>query len=62
VNTTEDGRRPKVMPIVDEHSRECLALETERSISAEDVVEVLDRLFTERGEPAYIRSDNVPSS
>ena len=45
---------------MDEYSRECLALETERSITAEDVVEVLDRLFSERGEPAYIRSDNGP--
>jgi putative transposase len=60
MDATEDARRLKVMPIVDEYSRECLALETERSITAEDVVEVLDRLFTERGEPAYIRSDNGP--
>ena len=60
MDATEDGRRLKVMPIVDEYSRECLALEMERSISAEDVVEVLDMLFTERGEPAYIRSDNGP--
>ena len=48
------------MPIVDEYSRECLALQMERSITAEDVVEVLDKLFSERGEPAYIRSDNGP--
>ena len=60
MDATEDGRRLKVMPIVDEYSRECLALEMERSISAEDVVEVLDKLFSERGEPAYIRSDNGP--
>lgn len=60
MDATEDGRRLKVMPIVDEYSRECLALEMERSITAEDVVEVLDRLFTERGEPDYIRSDNGP--
>ena len=60
MDATEDGRRLKIMPIVDEYSRECLALEAERSISAEDVVEVLDMLFTERGEPAYIRSDNGP--
>src|SRR5215213_4361948 len=58
MDATEDGRRLKVMPIVDEYSRECLALEMERSITAEDVVEVLRRLFTERGEPDYIRSDN----
>jgi putative transposase len=60
MDATEDGRRLKVMPIVDEYSRECLALEMERSITAEGVVEVLDMLFTERGEPAYIRSDNGP--
>ena len=56
----EDAHRLKVMPVVDEYSRECLALETERSITAEDVVRTLDRLFTERGEPDYIRSDNGP--
>ena len=60
LDATEDGRRLKVMPVVDEYSRECLALEAEPSISAEGVVEILNRLFTERGEPAYIRSDNGP--
>jgi putative transposase len=60
MDATEDARRLKVMPIVDEYSRECLALEVARSITAEDVVDTLDRLFTERGEPAYIRSDNGP--
>ena len=50
----------KIMPIVDEYSRECLALEVERSITAEDVVDTLDRLFTERGAPSFIRSDNGP--
>jgi putative transposase len=60
MDATEDGRRLKVMPVVDEYSRECLALEVERSITAENVVEVLDKLFSERGEPAYIRSDNGP--
>ena len=60
MDATEDGRRLKVMPVVDEYSRECLALGMERSITAQDVVGILDRLFTERGEPAYIRSDNGP--
>jgi putative transposase len=63
MDATEDGRRLKVMPIVDEYSRECLALEMERSITAEGVVEILDKLFSERGEPAYIRSLTMaPSS
>ena len=56
MDATEDGRRLKVMPIVDEYGRECLALEMERSITAKDVVGTLDRLFTERGEPDYIRA------
>ena len=60
MDATEDGRRLKMMPVVDEYSRQCLALEMEHSITAEGVVEILERLFTERGEPAYIRSDNGP--
>jgi putative transposase len=67
MDATEDGRRLKIMPIVEEYSRECLALETERSITAEDVVETLARLFTERGAPGEERRASsarttVPSS
>ena len=54
MDTTEDGRRLKVMPVVDEYRRERRALEKECSITAEEVTEILKRLFTERGEPAYI--------
>jgi putative transposase len=60
MDSTEDGRRLKVMPIVDEYTRECLSLEGERSIKAEDVITTLHRLVIERGEPDYIRSDNGP--
>jgi putative transposase len=60
MDATEDGQRLKMMPIVEEYSRECLALETERSITAENVVEILARLFAERGAPSFIRSDNGP--
>src|SRR5215216_1531783 len=60
MDSTEDGRRLKLMPIVDEYSRECLRLHTERSITAEEVVDTLSRLFIERGAPEYIRSDNGP--
>ncbi len=49
------------MPVVEEYSRECLALEMERSITSEEVVATLERLFIERGAPEYIRrSDNGP--
>jgi putative transposase len=60
MDETQDGRRLKLMPIVDEYSRECLSIEVERSITAEDVVETLASLFRQRGEPAFIRSDNGP--
>ncbi len=60
IDRTEDGRRLKMMPIVDEYTRECLTIEVERSITAEDVVRTLAALFEQRGEPAFIRSDNGP--
>jgi putative transposase len=60
MDATEDARRLKMMPVVDEYSRECLALEVERSITSEEVVKTLDRLFAERGAPRFIRSDNGP--
>src|SRR5215210_422134 len=60
MDRTQDGRRLKMMPMVDEYTRECLAIEVERSITAEDVVATLACLFEERGEPTYIRSDNGP--
>jgi transposase InsO family protein len=63
LDATEDGRRLKVMPVVDEYSRECLALEMKRSITAEDVVEVLDKLFivSEASLPTFART-TAPSS
>ena len=60
MDLTEDGRRLKMMPVVDEYTRECLSIDVERSITAEDVVETLASLFSQRGEPAFIRSDNGP--
>jgi transposase InsO family protein len=60
MDLTEEGRRLKMMPVVDEYTRECLSIDVERSITAEDVVATLTSLFRSRGEPAYIRSDNGP--
>lgn len=57
---TEDGRQLKFLPIMDEFTREGLALEVDRSITGEDVIDVLAYLFEVHGEPAYIRSDNGP--
>jgi putative transposase len=60
MDLTEDGRRLKMMPVVDEYTRECLSIDVERSITAEEVVETLASLFRRRGEPSFIRSDNGP--
>jgi hypothetical protein len=60
MDRTEDGRQLKMLPIVDEYTRECLHLEVQRSITSENVVAILAQLFSERGEPKFIRSDNGP--
>jgi transposase InsO family protein len=60
MDRTEDRRTLKMMPVVDEYSRECLCIEVERSITAKEVVKTLATLFARRGEPAFIRSDNGP--
>jgi putative transposase len=57
---TEDGRRLKMLTIVDEYTRECLAIVARRHITALDVIEALRRLVAERGAPAHVRSDNGP--
>jgi len=58
---TADGRPLKVLPVVDEYTRECLALVVGRSLTAADVVGTLARLAGERGVPAYPRSDDGPA-
>ncbi len=60
MDATEDGRRLKMLPIVDEFSRECLTVEVARHLTATDVIVTLDRLFKEHGAPRYLRSDNGP--
>jgi transposase InsO family protein len=57
---TQDGRPLKFLSIVDEYTRECLALEVRRSFRSEDVIDVLKELFVIRGTPGHIRSDNGP--
>jgi len=57
---TTSGKALKWLAITDEYTRECLALEVDRSITAEKVVDVLVNLFISRGIPKHIRSDNGP--
>lgn len=47
-----------MLTVVDEYTRERLAIETRTSIKSQTVIEVLQRLDHERGAPAYLRSDN----
>jgi transposase InsO family protein len=56
----ERGRALKWLSVVDEFTRECVALEAARSMTARGVAEVLIDLFTTRGVPRHIRSDNGP--
>ncbi len=55
-----NGRRLKLLTVTDELTRESICVETRTSIKARAVVEVLERLISERGMPAYLRSDNGP--
>lgn len=57
---TASGSMLKWLSIVDEHTRECLALKVDRSITSEDVIDTLAELFAMRGVPQHIRSDNGP--
>jgi len=57
---TADGRKLKLLPILDEFTRECLTIEVERSLTAAEVVDTLKYLFELRGAPGFVRSDNGP--
>jgi transposase InsO family protein len=57
---TTSGSVLKWLSIVDEYTRECLALKVDRSITSEDVIDTLSELFAMRGVPRHIRSDNGP--
>jgi putative transposase len=56
----EDGRKLKMLTVLDEFTRECISIEVGRSIRARDVLRVLDGLFAQRGRPRFLRSDNGP--
>jgi transposase InsO family protein len=55
---TEAGSTLKWLTILDEYTRECLALQVDRHITSEHVIDVLAELFKTHGVPEYIRSDN----
>ena len=57
---THEGRPLKMLAVVDEYSRECLALVVARRLRATDVLETRADLFVTHGAPRYLRSDNGP--
>ena len=57
---TDDGKVFRTLNILDEFSRECLAIRIKRNLNSTDVIDALTDLFILRGAPAYIRSDNGP--
>lgn len=57
---TNDGRRLRLLTLIDEYTRECLALRVERRMGSQEVIESLSEVMLWRGIPNYIRSDNGP--
>ena len=57
---TRDGRAFRMLTVIDEYTRECLAIDVARRLTSDDVLERLSDLFVRRGVPGHIRSDNGP--
>jgi len=57
---THDGRKYRMLNVIDEFTHECLAIRVARKLKATDVVDVLSDLFILRGVPGHVRSDNGP--
>ena len=57
---THDGRKYRMLNIVDEFTHECIAIRIDRRLKSVDVIDVLSDLFILRGVPEHIRSDNGP--
>jgi putative transposase len=57
---THDGRRFRMLNVIDEFTHECLAIRVGRKLKTADVIDVLSDLFLLRGVPGHIRSDNGP--
>ena len=57
---TEDGKAFRILTMIDEYTRECLAMLVNRRITSQDVIDQLFQLIIFRGIPEHIRSDNGP--
>jgi len=58
--STVEGRAFRILNIIDEYTRECLAISVKRRITSQDVIDQLFQLFIFRSLPGHIRSDNGP--
>ncbi len=57
---THDGRKFRMLNVIDEFTRECLAIRVDRKLNSTAVIDVLTDLFILRGVPGHVRSDNGP--
>lgn len=60
MDRTHDGRRFRMLTVIDEFSRRCLAVKVDRKLNSQSVLECLAELFVRHGPPDHIRSDNGP--
>ena len=58
MDRTHDGRAFRMLTVIDEFTRRCLAIKVDRKLKSEDVLECLAELFVQHGPPDHIRSDN----
>ena len=57
---THNGRKFRMLNVIDEFTRECLAIRIDRRLKSTDVIDVLSDLFILRGVPGHVRSDHGP--
>ena len=57
---THDGKPVRMLAVIDEYTRECLAIRAGRHIRSDDILDCLSELMVQRGVPEHIRSDNGP--
>ncbi len=61
IHDRDEGNRPlKWLTLVDEYTRECLALEVERGLTASEIIDIVAQVILIRGAPRFLRSDNGP--
>ena len=58
LDRTHDGKAFRMLTVIDEFTRQCLAIHVDRKLNSQDVLECISALFVRHGPPDYIRSDN----